>query len=95
MKGIFTEPQAISRESGDIETGPGDILGREGIFKRIRKRIKEKKGRQPLDTKNAGCFFKNPPDSEYGAGEMIDKCGLRGFRYGGAAISEKHARADH
>ncbi|MCL4417567.1 MAG: UDP-N-acetylmuramate dehydrogenase [Actinobacteria bacterium] len=64
---------------------------RELIFKKIRKNIKIKKSKQPLNSKNAGCFFKNVQDFHLRTGEMIDKCGLKNFIYGGARISNKHA----
>ncbi len=64
---------------------------RELIFKDIRKVISLKKEKHPLNTKNIGCFFKNPPLFDYTAGQLIDICRLRGFQYGGAKVSEKHA----
>jgi len=48
-----------------------------------------KKNNQPLNTKNAGCIFKNPRGMS--AGAMIDRAGLKGLQIGGAAVSEKHA----
>jgi UDP-N-acetylmuramate dehydrogenase len=64
---------------------------RKAVFDKIRENIKKKKQSQPLNTKNAGCFFKNPAGSVFGAGKLIDDCGLKGFRYGGAQISKLHA----
>jgi len=59
------------------------------IFKKIRDQIKQKKKTQPLKDKSGGCFFKNP--SGLSAGKLIEGCGLKSFRYGGAAVSAKHA----
>ena len=61
------------------------------IFKKIRSKIKQKKMEQPLTGKNAGCFFKNPGNMKSTSGELIDACMFKGFSYGGARISEKHA----
>lgn len=50
-----------------------------------------KKTKQALDLPSAGCAFKNPPDSQFTSGQMIDTLGLKGMRIGGAQISEIHA----
>ncbi|MEG1103294.1 MAG: UDP-N-acetylmuramate dehydrogenase [Oscillospiraceae bacterium] len=44
--------------------------------------------KQPLDMPSAGSTFKRPEGAF--AAALIDKCNLRGFSVGGAAISEKH-----
>ncbi len=48
-----------------------------------------KKNNQPLNTKNSGCIFKNPPGGS--AGALIDRASLKGRKIGGAVVSEKHA----
>ena len=50
-----------------------------------------KKASQPWSQKSAGCVFKNPTRSRRAAGGLIELCGLKGKRLGGAKISEKHA----
>ena len=50
---------------------------------------KKREASQPQGVRTAGSTFKNPDGLQ--AWKLIDKAGLRGFRVGGAVVSEKHA----
>lgn len=58
---------------------------------RLKDHFTERAERQPLDKRTLGCIFKNPERGGYTSGEMIDAAGMKGFRYGAAQVSEKHA----
>ena len=49
-----------------------------------------RKAAQPTNKRTFGSVFKNP-DHELSAGRMLEACGLRGHRIGGAQISPRHA----
>jgi UDP-N-acetylenolpyruvoylglucosamine reductase len=50
----------------------------------------QRKAAQPTNKRTFGSVFKNP-DHESSAGRMLEACGLRGHRIGGAQISPRHA----
>lgn len=60
------------------------------IVSNIRKFANLKKG-QPIGKATAGCVFKNPAEINLSAGKLIDNCGCRGMRFGGAMVSQSHA----
>ena len=77
-KGYVVLEAVLHLEKGDA----GQIAGRMEELKR--KRVEK----QPLEFPSAGSTFKRPEG--YFAGKLIMDAGLRGYRVGGASISEKH-----
>jgi UDP-N-acetylenolpyruvoylglucosamine reductase len=67
-----------------FSSGEGES-SRRGIKTLLSKRI----ATQPLNSPNAGSVFRNPAGDH--AARLIEQCGLRGKRIGGAQVSEKHA----
>ncbi len=65
----------------------GDTAAAEATLAEI---VRWRREHQP-GGQNAGSVFVNPIPGQLAAAELIDKVGLRGFRIGGASVSEKHA----
>lgn len=88
----FSYRHSLFHENGGIITGARFSL-QEGDAGEIRRVMEEtmakRKAKQPLEYPSAGSTFKRPKGAY--AAALIDKCGLKGFRSGGAAVSEKHA----
>lgn len=61
----------------------------DAIRARMQELMQKRRASQPLELPSAGSAFKRPKTGY--AAQMIDETGLRGYRRGGAAVSEKHA----
>ena len=80
--------------------GPGQVVARveyrlspkppEEIKATVRELVDRRKATQPTNKRTFGSVFKNPP-GDVGAGRILELCGLKGHRLGGAAISPMHA----
>ena len=90
----FSEKHTVFKKNKDLIILSSVIKLKNGKKKEIQKRIKKhldyRKKNHPWKFPSAGSVFVNKtggPSSAY----LIEKCGLKGTKAGGAKVSEKHA----
>ena len=71
----------------EMKLQPGDVSELRVEMDRCERR---KSDNQPLNEASSGCMFKNPGAGP-SAGKLIEGCGLKGLREGGASVSGVHA----
>jgi len=93
-------PEALGLEYRHSALGSGEVVARveyrlvlrapQDIKATVADLIARRKDTQPTNKRTFGSVFKNPT-GELGAGRMLELCGLKRHRIGGAMISPKHA----
>lgn len=83
---FFSDKNEFIILSSEITLKKGD---KASISEKMHELNQKRKEKQPLNFPSAGSAFKRPEG--YFAAKLIEDAGLKGFKIGGAQISEKHA----
>ncbi len=96
----WRSPNELGLEYRHSALGLGEVVARVEYLLEPRSRaevkatvadlVAQRKETQPTNKRTFGSVFRNPR-GELGAGAMLERCGLKGYRIGSAMISPKHA----
>lgn len=81
-----TSPEPEWFLAATFKLTPGD---KQESLTYIKEMLSKRNASQPTNQPNGGSVFRNPP-GDYSA-RLIEACGLKGYRIGGACVSPKHA----
>jgi len=82
----FQKQQSLTVVSVKMRLIPGK---KEDIQAQIQKNTAARNAKQPVEHPSAGSIFRNPPGDT--AGRLVELVGAKGWRQGGAMVSEKHS----
>ncbi len=94
---LGNEQHCFGKRSSIIQSEGGTVLKtvirlKKGDKKAIKAKMDDfnakRREKQPLELPSAGSIFKRPDG--YFAGKLVQDCGLRGYRVGGAEVSNLH-----
>ena len=97
IREVLGEQHQFGYRTSFIQKQAGIILESEiklkkGNFAEIKERMAElalrRRDKQPVEMPSAGSIFKRP--AGYYTGRLIEECGLKGYKIGGAQVSSKH-----
>ena len=98
VRTLTADEMGFSYRHSAFSSGEGIVLGAKlklepgdpnAIKAKMDELMARRKASQPLEFPSAGSAFKRPPG--HYAGPLIESCGLKGARIGGAEVSCKHA----